>query len=266
MPKRKRKLPKKSLHERSRSTPFAVGEDYIHRQHDWEKSFSPSPPHGGKPLPCGHDSHPDALEEMWASPEFAKRTAKQKNRLTQLITAIRGKRALSPGRYPPFPRTSENEREHEVRQYFRTLKRQLGPRLRSEYLAYVDRFEAANHYFLGLRPCRREGKIMPLHPSEIDGLLRPEELTTPRTGGRRPSSTVQERNALIRELRPTNKDREVCRILDDRKVPIDNKSWRRQDITTWRQAFASKKNAVQVLFSRIAPKRKQQARLSKNFP
>ncbi len=87
MPKRKRKLPKGSLPEPS--PPLGALDDYVDRNRDWEKAFSPSRPHHTKPLlPCGCYSHPNNLEEEWASRKFAEDEARRKEQLEVIIKAI----------------------------------------------------------------------------------------------------------------------------------------------------------------------------------
>lgn len=203
-------------------------------------------------LPCGHYPHRPEDEQRWTSPVFKAETQRQRELFQRLIEKLKRKGKLDPGPYPPYPSTYETGRIYEVKQHFALLKRRLS---RSAYLEQVARYEQALRDFLTLPPCRRENRAIPLLPSRILGLLQPADLPTPRTGVRRPSKAIRNRNARIAELKQTGTNyRVICEFLDEDKFPVPP-SWRRKDYQTWKQACKNIPGLVQALFSKITTKR-----------
>lgn len=206
-------------------------------------------------LPCGHLSHSQNEEQRWASPEFQAETRRWKHLLRTLDAQLRDRTRLNPGPYPPWPDTYENRRIYEVKQHFDRLKRRVSPR---EYFNQVSLWEQANREFLDQPPCLRD-RGFPLIPAQVPDLLKPTNLTVPRTGGRRRSRKIQERNVRIAELRKAGNDASaICRLLDAKGWAVPD-NWRREGVATWRQAYRRKTDHVHKLFSTIAPKGKKPA-------
>lgn len=197
-------------------------------------------------LPCGHISHSPDEERNWASPGFKAESDRQKALCQTLITELKKRGKLVLGTYPPVPHTYETVHIYEAKQHFALLKRRLP---RPNYLEQVTIYEQALRDYFGLPPCRRV-QTLPLLPAKIPRLLQASDLPTPRTGGRQPSRTIQERNARITELvKAKSTHLVICRTLDRENWPIPP-SWRRDGIQTWRQAYNQRPELLHPLISK----------------
>ncbi len=205
-------------------------------------------------LPCGHTSHSDAEERRWASAEFAAETERQAELCRKLVAYLNRKGPISPGPFPPVPDSYEARRIYEAKRYFAAVRHRLR---RQAYLREVSRYVQAIDDFFALPPCQRDLKGVPLLPAQVPGLLRLEEVGTPRTGGRRPSQGVRDRNARIAEVKAAGTvHRTICTILDQEKWAVPP-AWRKDDVRTWRQAYQRPRTRARIhsMFSKIATKR-----------
>ena len=144
-----------------------------------------------------------------------------------------------------FPHTNDSERLYTAKQHFLIHKRQLP---RDQYLAQVDCYDRVHKDFFALPPCRLVLTV-PLLPSKVPGLLGPEDLTTPRTGGRRGSRQIHERNEHIVKLKQAGcSHKNICRDLDQKKFPTPDE-WRAKEIYTWQAAYATDPQPVHKLMS-----------------
>jgi hypothetical protein len=151
----------------------------------------------------------------------------------------------------PYPDTMQNDRINALKIHFRRLKRQLS---RSEYFEQVAIYEKALNDLLSLPPCRRD-RSFPLDYTEVKEIIQRPDLLTPRTGGRPPQRSVQERNARIAELvKAKNSHLNICLTLDKEKYSIPA-TWRKDGINTWRQAYLRNRNSVHSLISKAATKK-----------
>lgn len=204
-------------------------------------------------LPCGHYQHSEAEEKGWASTEFQKAVERQKTLCKTLFDALKKKGKLNLGPYPPVPFSYETQHIYETKQHFGLLRKRLP---RPEYLEQVEVYERAHRDCFDLPPCRR-GKTVPLLPSTIPGLLKPSDLPTPRTGGRHPSQSIQQRNSRIAELvKAGNSHLNICLTLDGEKYSVPG-SWRNHGFQTWRQAYRQNPDLVHSLISKASTKKLQ---------
>ena len=203
-------------------------------------------------LPCGvHTSHSAVEEKRWASPKFQEETQRQAALSTKLVNELKKKGRVNPGQFPPFPYTYENLRIYEVKQHFSFLKKRLQ---RQDYLKQVEIYEKAWSDYLLRPPCRRLSDL-PLIPSQVPHLTPVGGLTTPRTGGRHVSRTVQDRNFRIAELvKVNNTHLNICLTLDKEKwaVPLN---WRKNSAQTWRKAYKDMSGSVHSLISKAATRK-----------
>jgi len=202
-------------------------------------------------LPCGHNQHSEAEERRWASTEFQKETERRKTLCKTLFDELKKKGKLNLGPYPPIPHSYENAHIYETKQHFDQLKKRL---LRPEYLKQVAVYERAHRGYFDLPSCRRV-KTLPLLPATISNLLKPSDLPTPRTGGRHPSQTIQQRDSRIAELvKAQSTHRHICLTLDAEKCPVPPQ-WRKDNIQTWRQAYQWVRNRAHSLISKASTKK-----------
>jgi hypothetical protein len=207
-------------------------------------------------LPCGHISHSESEERYWASPEFEALVKRQKKLCEGLFHELKKTGKLNLGPFPPVPYTYETLRIYETKQHFDLLKKRLP---RPKYLKQVAVYERAHRAHFNLPPCQRggglSGETLPLIPAQVPGLLQPSDLPTPRTGGRRPSRGVLERNARIAELKRAGQShRQICSILDQEHYAVPA-SWRKQGVQTWRQGYARIQDRVHSLISKASTKK-----------
>ncbi len=201
-----------------------------------------------KLLPCGHISHHEQNEKRWASAEFLAKTQESRDLARKIIADLK-KGSLRPA---PYPDTMQNDIINALKAHFSRLKKQLSP---SAYLEQVAIYEKALSDLLSLPACRRDNRGFPLDYTEVVELIQRPDLLTPRTGGRQPMPTVQQRNARIAELvKAGNTHLNVCLTLNKEKYSVPS-PWRGEGILTWKQAYAQKGGSVHSLISKVATKK-----------
>ncbi len=145
-----------------------------------------------------------------------------------------------------------------VKEYFHHLRKLVPP---NAYRQLVDRFEQANLEYLKLPAVQRQSFPLtpPMKSTDLQSLLCIKDMpvlseTTPHTGGRRLTPSVQRRDARIRELwknapaeNRANRALYVCQQLDIEKWPTPWKEFR-----SWEKALTDPlfKNRASVLISK----------------
>lgn len=184
--------------------------------------------------------------------EGKKAVAYVSERVVKLIADLRRKKTT-----PPPVRHSDSGFDKEigeVKEHFHRLRRLLKV---SRYKEQVDIFEKAQQEFLSSRPCCLHEvmecglspfAILPI--KEIPGMIKPWELPTPRTGGRKSSPRVQKRYLLIANLKGRGLSSiEICRELDQRNHPVPLE-WKQEGISGWERAYIQNKSRnISKLFS-----------------
>jgi hypothetical protein len=176
----------------------------------------------------------------------------------QLRTELEKRSPLLVDPFVPDLQTPGSFHILEVKRYFAVVKRRLP---RTQYLDQVQRYITALQAFFTLPLCwQGENECQrgfPFLPQQIAGLLRSEDLRTPRTGGRAPSPTVQGRKARIVELKQQGvSTKEICACLDSEHYPLPD-GWRQAlDLVsgTWKCAYQHSRGRqrIQELFSKAA--------------
>lgn len=204
------------------------------------KEFSDSDP--TPPIFSVSCHHTQAEEERYEA-----QVAHHPELIRRLVADLRKRQPAPP---PPDPfHKPETAWTRNAKIYFRWLKNRVP---RSRYQALVSAYEQfLLDDWLTLPACRR----LSLPPLPHRLLPQEADLPTPRTGGRRPSSENQKRDALIAELKQARADAfTICKKLDLRRYPVPDR-WRAEKIDTWKGAYRRKSQNVHKLFSTVAPKR-----------
>lgn len=165
--------------------------------------------------------------------------------LRKLIEDIhRGKARTIP---KPFTHdtTAEESRVEAIKEYFHQIERRVSP---VEYRKLVDQFEQVNRAYLQLPASQRLSfpKYPPIDRTDFQDRLCIRDMPileefTPRTGGRRATLAVQERNTLIRKFRAEASKGEILRYVSEKLDGAEIATPWPDEFKSWTKALESDK-------------------------